>query len=182
MITSALFYLSGILMLKKVFIKIDRVFLFVEEWALFGTVAIALLTAMANVVLRKATNDFNLYWSDEVVRKVIFFSTYVGCIAAIRSRTLIRIDALPQMLPVLKKPLTLLSHVAVLVFSVVMIYLGSQMTLMMYNDEYALTATLRIPEWIFYAVLPLMGIMMFLRTLIVAYEDWFGVMDITGGQ
>ncbi|HIP38616.1 MAG TPA: TRAP transporter small permease [Desulfocapsa sulfexigens] len=169
-------------MLKKVFIKIDRVFLFVEEWALFGTVAIALLTAMANVVLRKATNDFNLYWSDEVVRKVIFFSTYVGCIAAIRSRTLIRIDALPQMLPVLKKPLTLLSHVAVLVFSVVMIYLGSQMTLMMYNDEYALTATLRIPEWIFYAVLPLMGIMMFLRTLIVAYEDWFGVMDITGGQ
>ncbi len=169
-------------MLKKVFIKIDRVFLFVEEWSLFGAVAIALLTAMANVVLRKATNDFNLYWSDEVVRKVIFFSTYIGCIAAIRSRTLIRIDALPQMLPVLKKPLTLLSHVAVLVFSVVMIYLGSQMTLMMYNDEYALTATLRLPEWIFYAVLPLMGIMMFIRSLIVAYEDWFGVMDITGGK
>ncbi len=169
-------------MLKKVFIKIDRVFLFLEEWALFGAVAIALLTAMANVVLRKATNDYNLYWSDEVVRKVIFFSTYIGCIAAIRSRTLIRIDALPQILPVLKKPLALLSHVAVLVFSGIMVYLGTQMSIMMFNDEYALTATLRIPEWVFYAVLPLMGAMMFIRTLIVAYEDWFGVMDITGGK
>ena len=25
------------------------------------------------------------------------------------------------------------------------------------------------------AVLPIMGVMMFIRTLIVAYEDWFGV-------
>ncbi len=169
-------------MLKKVFIKIDRIFLFFEEWALFGAVAIALLTAMANVVLRKATNDYNLYWSDEVVRKVIFFSTYVGCIAAIRSRSLIRIDALPQILPILKKPLALFSHIAVLVFSAFMVYLGTQMTIMMYGDEYALTATLRIPEWFFYAVLPLMGVMMFIRTLIVAYEDWFGVTDITGGR
>ncbi len=168
-------------MLKKVFIKIDRIFIFFEEWALFGAVAIALLTAMANVVLRKATNDYNLYWSDEVVRKVIFFSTYVGCIAAIRSRSLIRIDALPQILPILKKPLALFSHIAVLVFSTFMVYLGIQMTIMMYGDEYALTATLRIPEWFFYAVLPLMGAMMFIRTLIVAYEDWFGV-DITGGK
>jgi TRAP-type C4-dicarboxylate transport system permease small subunit len=169
-------------MLKKIFIKIDRVFLFFEEWTLFAAVAIALCTAMANVILRKATSDYSLYWSDEVVRKVIYFSTYIGCIAAVRSRSLIRIDALPQILPVLKKPLTLLSHIAVLVFSVIIIYLGMQMTLMMYADEYALTATLRIPEWFFYAVLPLMGVMMFIRTLIVAYEDWFGVNDITGGK
>ncbi|MEN8190827.1 MAG: TRAP transporter small permease subunit [Thermodesulfobacteriota bacterium] len=169
-------------MLKAVFRKIDRVFLFLEEWALFAAVMVALFTAMANVILRKATNDYSLYWSDEVVRKVIFFSTYIGCIAAIRSRALIRIDALPQMLPVLKKPLTLFSHIAVLVFSAVMVYLGGQMTLMMYSDEYALTATLRLPEWIFYAVLPLMGVMMFVRTLIMIYEDWYGVNDITGGQ
>lgn len=143
-------------------------------------VMVALLTAMANVILRKLTNDYSLYWSDEVVRKVIFFSTYVGCIAAIRSRSLIRIDALPQMLPVLKKPLTLLAHLAVLIFSALMIYLGSQMTMMMFEDEYALTATLRIPEWVFYLVLPLMGIMMFIRTLIVMWEDWHGNNDITG--
>ncbi len=167
-------------MLKKVFKAIDRLFLFVEEWSLFLTVSIALITAMANVVLRKLTSDISLYWSDEIVRKVIFFSTYFGCIAAIRSRSLVRIDALPQLFPVLRKPLTLLSHVAVLFFSLLMIKLGWGMTVMMYQDEYARTATLEIPEWYFYAILPLMGLMMFLRTLIIMVEDWRGQPEITG--
>ncbi|SHJ36193.1 TRAP-type C4-dicarboxylate transport system, small permease component [Malonomonas rubra DSM 5091] len=167
-------------MLKKTFKAIDRGFLFVEEWSLFAAVAIALVTAMANVVLRKMTSDVSLYWSDEVVRKVIFFSTYIGCVAAIRSRSLIRIDALPQLMPVLKKPLTLFSHLVVLVFSAVMIKLGWQMTMMMYQDEYARTTTLQIPEWYFYIVLPIMGGMMFIRTLIVMVEDWRGKQDITG--
>ena len=167
-------------MLKKLFRGIDRTFLFVEDWSLFLTVSIALITAMANVVLRKLTSDISLYWSDEIVRKVIFFSTYFGCIAAIRSRSLVRIDALPQLFPVLRKPLTLFSHVAVLFFSLLMIKLGWGMTVMMYQDEYARTATLEIPEWYFYAVLPLMGLMMFLRTLIIMVEDWRGQPEITG--
>jgi C4-dicarboxylate transporter, DctQ subunit len=164
-------------MLKNIFHRVDKTFLLVEEWALFVSVAIALVTAMANVLLRKLTSDVNLYWSDEVVRKVIFFTTYFGCIAAVRSRSLIRIDALPQLIPVLKKPLTLISHLGVLLFSGLMVYLGWQMTLLMYQDEYAKTASLQIPEWIFYAVLPLMGFMMFLRTLIVMVEDWRGVKE-----
>jgi C4-dicarboxylate transporter, DctQ subunit len=167
-------------MFIKIFKNVDRVFVRIEEWSLFTAVSIALCTAMANVILRKVTSDVSLYWSDEVVRKVIFFSTYIGCVAAIRNRSLIRVDALPQMLPILKRPLTLFSHVAVLIFSLVMIYLGVQMTHMMFLDEYARTATLQIPEYIFYAVLPLMGFMMFLRTLIVMREDWIGIRDITG--
>ncbi len=167
-------------MLKKTFKAIDRGFLFAEEWSLFVAVCVALVTAMANVVLRKATDNFSLYWSDEVVRKVIFFSTYIGCVAAVRSRALIRIDALPQLLPVLKKPLTLFSHLMVLLFSSTMIYLGWKMTLMMFEDEYAKTTTLQIPEWYFYAILPLMGVMMFIRTLIVMVEDWRGQQDLTG--
>ena len=167
-------------MLKKTFKAIDRSFLFVEEWSLFVAVCVALVTAMANVVLRKATDNISIYWSDEVVRKVIFFSTYIGCVAAVRSRSLIRIDALPQLMPVLKRPLTLFSHLVVLLFSGIMIYLGGKMTLMMFQDEYARTTTLQIPEWYFYAVLPLMGVMMFIRTLIVMVEDWRGKQEITG--
>jgi len=169
-------------MLKKIFRTVDRGFLFVEDWSLFIAVSVALLTAMANVVLRKATSDVSLYWSDEGAGKVIFFSTYIGCAAAVRSRSLIRIDALPQIVPVLRKPLTLFSHLAVLMFAGIMIYLGWTMTLMMYLDEYARTATLQIPEWYFYAVLPLMGVMMFLRTLIVMVEDWQGTKTVTGDE
>lgn len=169
-------------MLTKTLRNIDRILGQIEDWSLFATVSIALLSAMANVILRKTTNDLSLYWSDEVVRKVIYFSTYIGCAAAIRNRSMVRIDALPQMLPVLKKPLALFSHCTVLIFSGIMVYLGSQMTIMMYNDEYAKTATLQIPEYFFYAILPIMGIMTFFRTLIAMREDWIGKRDITGGK
>ena len=162
-------------MLRKTMRRIDRYFSQFEDWMLFLTVTIALVTAMANVILRKATNDLNLYWSDEIVRKVIFFSTYFGALAAVRSRSLIRIDALPQLLPILKKPLTLFSHFMVLIFSAIMVWYGGAMTIDKFNDAYSRTATLQIPEWIFYIVLPVMGAMMFIRTLIVAYEDWFGI-------
>ena len=158
-------------MLKKTVRKIDRVFTAFEDWSLFLSVCIALTVAMANVLLRKLTNDVNLYWSDEVVRKTIYFSTYVGCIVAVRGRSLIRIDALPQMIPGLKKPLALFAHVVTLVFAGAMVYLGWTMTVMMYEDQYARTASLQIPEWIFYAVLPVMGSMMFFRTLIIMVED-----------
>lgn len=169
-------------MLKKTFKTIDRGFLFLEEWSLFIAVCVALLTAMANVILRKTTDNVSLYWSDEVVRKVIYFSTYIGCVAAVRSRALIRIDALPQLFPVLKRSLTLFSHLAALFFSAIMVYLGWKMTLMMFQDEYARTTTLQIPEWCFYVVLPIMGAMMFLRTLIVMVEDWRGKQDVTGEE
>ncbi len=43
---------------------------------------------------------------------------------------------------------------------------------MMYQDEFARTVSLQIPEWIFYAVLPMMGVMMFFRTLLIMVEDW----------
>ncbi|PLY02104.1 MAG: TRAP transporter small permease [Desulfuromonas sp.] len=161
-------------MLKKFVRVIDRSFAFFEDWTLFLTVTLALVTAMANVILRKTTSTFSIYWSDEVVRKAIFFSTYIGCVAAIRSRSLIRIDALPQIFPILKKPLTLISHIAVLIFSGAMIWLGGMMTTQAYHDQYLKTVSLQIPEWIFYAVLPLMGVMMFIRTLIVMVEDWRG--------
>jgi TRAP-type C4-dicarboxylate transport system permease small subunit len=159
-------------MLRRIFEVIDRYFTRIEEWTLLLSVCIALVVAMANVLLRKLTADINIYWSDEVVRKTIYVSTYIGCVVAVRNRSLICIDALPQMVPGLKKPLTYFSHLVVLMFSVGMIYLGGGMTYMMFQDTYARTASLQIPEWIFYAVLPLMGVMMFLRTLIVIVDDW----------
>jgi TRAP-type C4-dicarboxylate transport system permease small subunit len=159
-------------MLRKVFAKIDRSFAWFEDWTLLLAVCIALVVAMANVLLRKLTADVNIFWSDEVVRKTIYVSTYLGCVVAVRNRSLICIDALPQLIPGLKKPLAFFSNLVVLLFAGCMVYLGWQMTHMMYLDKYAKTSSLEIPEWIFYAVLPTMGVMMFLRTLLVMYDDW----------
>ena len=171
-VCSPVFIFRGRIMLKKIIQKVDRIFIVLEDWSLLLSVCIALLVAMANVLMRKLTNDVNLYWSDEVVRKTIYFSTYIGCLVAVRGRSLIRIDALPQLVPGLKKCLNLFSHAATLVFAGCLVYWGGSMTSLMYQDEYAKTSSLQLPEWIFYAVLPTMGAMMFFRTLLVMVEDW----------
>lgn len=157
--------------MKRAFRFLDRLLGHVEDWSLFTAVMMALFAAMTNIILRKTT-DISLYWSDEVVRKVIFFTTFMGASAAIRRRALIRIDAVPQLLPIFHKPLTVLSHVAVLVFAGIMIWLGLGMTMLVYDDPFARTSTLQIPEWYFYGLLPLVGFMMFIRTCMQIVEDW----------
>lgn len=160
-------------MIKRTVKWVDRGLGWLEDWTLFLGVLLALLSAMANIALRKLTHS-SLYWSDEVVMKVIFVSTYIGCSAAVRRRALIRIDALPQLLPVLKKPLTLISHLAVLVFAGLMLRFGGRMMLTAFRDPFARTTTLQIPEWLFYAVLPAMGGLLVVRTLLVMVDDWRG--------
>ncbi len=161
-------------MRNKTFNVIDKTFGFFEDWSLFLTVFFALCVAVVNIALRKTTT-VNLYWSDEVVRKVIFFSTYIGVSAAIRNRSLIRIDALPQLFPKLKKPLTVINHLSMIGFGAMMVWLGLQMTHQVYLDQFAKTTTLQIPEWYFYAVLPLLGVMSFFRSIMVMVEDWRGM-------
>jgi C4-dicarboxylate transporter DctQ subunit len=109
-----------------------------------------------------------------VVRKVIFLSTYLGCVAAIRTRALIRIDVLPQLIPATKKLLTMINHLAVLVFSGCLLWFGWGLMTLMYADKYAKTTSLQIPEWYFYAVFPVIGVMMVLRTILLIVEDWRG--------
>lgn len=159
--------------MKKIFRAIDKTLGEVEDWSLVVVVCVALLSGLTNIVLRKTTS-INLYWSDEVIRKSIFFCTYVGCSAAIRRRSLIRVDALPQIIPVSRKFFNFINHLASLIFSAMLIWLGWGLVQSVYANEYATTATLQIPEWYFYALLPLVGCMMFIRVLIVMWEDLFG--------
>ncbi|MEA3465531.1 MAG: TRAP transporter small permease subunit [Thermodesulfobacteriota bacterium] len=159
-------------MLKKLFRRIDKTFSFIEDWSLVIVVCVALLSGLTNIILRKTTS-ISLYWSDEVVRKAIFFCTYIGCSAAIRQRSLIRIDALPQIIPVSRKFFNVINHLSTLVFSALLTWLGWGLLQDVYADEFATTATLQIPEWYFYAVLPIVGVMMFIRTLMLLSEDLF---------
>ncbi len=159
-------------MLKKIFQRIDKTFSFVEDWTLVLVVCVALLSGLTNIILRKTTS-ISLYWSDEVVRKTIFICTYVGCSAAIRQRSLIRIDALPQIIPVSRKFFNVINHLATMVFAGLLTWLGWGMFTEVYADQFATTATLQIPEWYFYVILPIVGAMMFIRTFMLLVEDMF---------
>ncbi len=158
------------MMISKAFRGIDKVLSFFEEWTLFIAVMVGLVSLFVNVVLRY-TIHYSLAWSEELIREIIIYTTFIGCSAAIKSRAMIRIDALPQVFPRLKKPLDYFSNFCVLFYSVMITRLGWEMAALQVATHQK-TIILRIPLVLLYAVLPLMGVMMLLRTLQVMWEDF----------
>ena len=154
---------------KNLLNSFDAGLTFFENWTLFTTVMVGLVSLIINVILRYGFN-YALAWSEELIRHIIIYTTFIGCSAAIKNRNMITIDALPQMVPRLKVPLTYVSHLATLVYSVVISIFGYNMALLQ-AATHQKTIILQIPLVILYCVLPLMGVMMFIRTIQIIYED-----------
>ncbi len=157
-------------MFAKTLNVLDRILTFFEEWTLFITVMVALLALFVNVVLRYGFN-YSLAWSEELVREVIIYTTLIGCSAAIKNRSMIKIDALVQLVPRLKMPLSYFSNFVTLIFAGMMVYYGWLMAALQVTTHQK-TIILRIPLVYLYALLPLMGVMMFIRTIQVIYQDY----------
>ena len=156
-------------MFAKILYKVDKVLSFFEEWTLFVTVMVALVSLFVNVVLRYGFN-YSLAWSEELVREVIIYTTFIGCGVAIKERKMIKIDASVQLMPKLKVPLTFFSNIATMIFAFMMIYYGWLMAAMQVRTHQK-TIIMQIPLVYLYAILPLMGILWSLRTIQVLYED-----------
>ena len=155
--------------MAKLIAVVDKVLTVFEEWTLFITVLVAMVSLFFNVILRYVFS-YSLAWSEELVREVILYTTFIGCSVAIKNRSTVRIDALVQLVPVLKFPLAMFSYLVNLVFAAVMIFFGYQMCAMQVESDQS-TLILQIPTVYLYAFLPLMGVLMIVRLLIVIRED-----------
>jgi TRAP-type C4-dicarboxylate transport system permease small subunit len=156
-------------MFGKMLDFLDKILTFFEEWTLFVSVIVALVALFVNVVLRYGFN-YSLAWSEELVREVIIFTTFIGCSAAVKNRSMIKIDASVQLLPKLKMPLTYFSNFVTIIFASLMIYYGLLMMMLQYRTHQK-TIIMEIPLVILYAILPLMGVMMMIRSIQVIYQD-----------
>jgi len=156
-------------MVGKILDVLDRILTFFEEWTLFAAVMVALIALFVNVVLRYGFN-YSLAWSEELVREVIIYTTFVGCSAAVKNRSMIKIDASVQIFPKLKVPLTMFSNTVTLIFSMMMIVYGWRMALLQLRTHQK-TIIMQIPLVYLYAILPLMGTLMLIRVLQVFYQD-----------
>ena len=156
-------------MFGKLLNFLDKILTFFEEWTLFVTVMVTLVALFVNVDLRYGFN-YSLAWSEELVREVIIYTTFIGCSAAVKNRSLIKIDASVQLLPKLKMPLTYFSNFVTMIFAGMMIYYGWLMVLLQHRTQQK-TIIMEIPLVFLYSILPLMGIMMMIRSLQVIYQD-----------
>ncbi|WP_300459778.1 TRAP transporter small permease [Desulfobacula sp.] len=157
-------------MLGKILKKLDTIVTDIEEWTLFIIVMAALLSLFANVVLRYGFN-YTLAWSEELVRIVIIYSTFVGASVAVKQRAMIRIDAIVQIFPKLKSGLTFYTNLLMLVFAWMMLYYGYKMTSLQFVTHQK-TIIMQIPLVIIYAIMPVMGFMVFIRTIQVMIQDF----------
>jgi len=157
-------------MLGKSLKKLDTIVSNIEEWTLFIIVMAALLSLFANVILRYGFN-YTLAWSEELVRIVIIYSTFVGASVAVKQRAMIKIDAVVQIFPRLKPGLTFYSNILMLIFAGMMIYYGYQMTHLQFETSQK-TIIMQIPLVVIYTIMPVMGVMVFIRTVQVMIQDF----------
>ena len=153
----------------RFFKKLDKAASHIEEWILFIIVMAALISLFFNVVLRYGFN-YTLAWSEELVRIVIIYSTFVGASVAVKQRAMIRIDAIVQIFPKLKTGLTFYTNILMLVFAGMMIFYGYKMTHLQLLTHQK-TIIMQIPLVIVYAIMPVTGVMVFLRTVQVMIQD-----------
>jgi TRAP-type C4-dicarboxylate transport system permease small subunit len=156
-------------MVVKGFRRLDRILTVFEEWTLFIAVMAALISLFVNVVLRYGFN-YSLAWSEELVREVIIYTTFIGSCVAVRQRSMIKIDASVQLIPRLKVPLTFFSHLVTVIFAFVMLIYGWKMAMLQLQTMQK-TIILKIPYVYLYMILPLMGGLMLIRTLQAVYAD-----------
>jgi TRAP-type C4-dicarboxylate transport system permease small subunit len=77
---------------------------------------------------------------------------------------------LVQLVPWLKHPLAMFSYAINLVFAALMMYFGYQLCALQVESGQT-TLILQIPTVYLYAILPLMGAMMFVRVLMMMHTD-----------
>lgn len=158
------------IILKSILNAADRILTFFEDWTLFITVIAVLAALFVNVILRYAFN-YSLAWSEELVREVIIYTTLIGCSAAVRNRSMIKVDVLLQLIPKTRYPLMLFSNLVTLIFAVMMLYYGWQIAAIQ-AVTHQKTIILQIPMVYLYALMPLMGGMMMIRTIQVMTQDF----------
>jgi TRAP-type C4-dicarboxylate transport system permease small subunit len=156
-------------MFGKILDVIDKILTFFEDWTLFLSVFGCLVALFMNVILRYGFN-YTLAWSEELVREVIIYTTLIGCGAAVKNRSMIKIDAIIQLIPKLKNPLTLWSNLVTIIFGVMMLYYGWKMAALQVATQQK-TIIMQIPLVYLYALLPIMGATMILRTIQIMYQD-----------
>jgi C4-dicarboxylate transporter DctQ subunit len=149
---------------------LDKILTAFEEWFLYLLVMVGLISLFVGVILRYEFS-YTLAWSDEIIRDVIIYTTFLGCSLAIKNKSMITIDALVQLVPRLKTPLSWVSHCSVIIFSAIIFYYGIVLSIQK-AQTFQKSIILEMPFVFLYLILPVMGFLMFTRTVQNMHKDY----------
>jgi TRAP-type C4-dicarboxylate transport system permease small subunit len=119
------------------------------------------LSTFANVVARYVFNS-PIQWAEEFSRYAFIWVVFMGAAVCTKRNRHIAIDSLLQILPApMQRVFRLLVDVCILGLMVVIVYYGGILT----SAATQTTATLKIPQYVVYLVVPASAALIFLHTL-----------------
>ena len=151
---------------------IDKVLSFFENWLLFLMIMVCTISLFSGIVMRYCFS-YAMAWPEELGRFLQIGVVFFGCSAAVKARSMIRIDIIYQ---IVRSPkglsiLNIINEFFGLCYCICVIYLGllfTQFTIFTQQKS----VILNIPMCCIYGILPLTGIMMLIRTCQNIYKDY----------
>ena len=131
--------------------KFDKMLARVEEWTVFLCVLFTTFAIALNVVMRNVF-QYPLSWPDELGRYLLILVIFLGYIIAVRKDSEIKLDLVYRLFPGFRKLFFTLSHLASILFSVLLVILGFKYMLLKYRLE-TKSVILEFPMWILALVL-----------------------------
>jgi len=143
--------------------RIVSIINFIEQKGMFILFS-AMLIALTISVLTRYVFRHPLTWPDELTTYLFIIMTFLGASASIQGNVELKVDALYDRFPILRKGLDFILHTVRLLVSVFFIVYGFfyvQVEITM--DTY--TPILQIPVYLIYCTLPIFGLLMAIRSV-----------------
>lgn len=151
--------------------RLNNLFIKLEDYISGGFIIVGLTILLLQVIMRYFLG-LSTTWQDEAARYFIIWGVLLGSAVAIRDNQHIKVDVVYQVFSVtIKNIINILSNIFVLLFLVFMVIYGAILVKDKYlTGEYS---NIGIQLFIIYAILPLSGFFMAIRTLgkIIGYKN-----------
>jgi len=152
---------------------LDRMATFLEEAFVGFTLLFATLLLFCGVIMRYFFN-YAFEWSDELIRYVIIWSTFVGAGLCAKKGMHVKMDILLRVMPgAFLRYWNMFLTVVALFFCVFCMVQGYRMVLL--TQAFGRTSvSFPLPMWIPYLAVPLGYTLMFVHFLFSLYRQWRG--------
>jgi len=149
---------------------LDRLYVLTIEVLVFAALAAMVGIGFASTVLRAVPGWGGLYWSEEIIRYACIWMVFLCSGLTIRYGIHFRVDLLLARLPKAAAISLGLFAVALMIwFEVVLIWFGSQVTLLNMEQQ---STSLEFPMGYVYVAIPIGGVLMLFETLRLGWTIW----------
>jgi TRAP-type C4-dicarboxylate transport system permease small subunit len=132
-----------------------------EELVAGAFMVLMSLATFANVLSRYVFNN-PIQWAEEFARYAFIWVVFAGAVVCTKRQRHIAIDALAQVVPPSAWPwIRLLADACTLGLALVIVHYGWKLTAAATQT----TATLKVPQYVVYAVVPVSAALIFVHTL-----------------